>query len=60
MGLSAVCVCGGSVLSSVEVYDPGTGEWSAAAALTTARRGHSCVVWEGKLWVAGGYGADHR
>ena len=58
--MAECCVCGGSRLSSVEVYDPGTGEWSAAADLTTARSGHSCVVWEGKLWVAGGLGADYR
>ena len=25
-----VCVCGGRALSSVEVYDPGTGEWIEA------------------------------
>ena len=60
MGLSALCVCGRRRLSSVEVYDPGTGEWSAAAALTTARSRHSCVVLEGKLWVEGGSGGDGR
>ena len=55
-----LCVCGGREMSSVEVYDPGTGEWSAAADLTTARYDHSCVVWEGMLWVVGGMDAGFR
>ena len=57
-----LCVCSGSalVLGSVEMYDPITGEWSAAASLATARRNHSCVTLESKLWVAGGLDADNR
>ena len=45
---------GGRILNSVDVYDPTTEEWSAGAALATARHGHSCVVMDGKLWVVGG------
>jgi hypothetical protein len=37
-----LCVAGGQndvdgALSSVECFDPSTGQWSAAAAMTTAR-----------------------
>ena len=54
------CVCGGSILDSMEVYDPVIGGWSAGAALGTARRFHSCVVLEDKLWVVGGSVADYK
>ena len=53
-------VCGGSMLDSVEVYDPSTGEWSDGADLGIARAGHSCVVLNVKLWVVGGKGAGSR
>ena len=43
-----------NALASVEVYDPATGEWSAAAPMATARYSHSCAVLDGRLWVAGG------
>ena len=46
----------GRLLSSVEVYDPATGEWTVGAALKEQRSGHSCVAWENKLWVLGGQG----
>ena len=59
-GLSALCLCGGSPLDSVEVYDPATGEWSVAAALATARAYHSFATLDGKLWVMGGRGADRK
>ena len=61
VGLCAEC-CGrcGSALDSVEVYDPVAAKWSAGAALDTARRSHSCVVLEDKLWVVGGSDADER
>lgn len=43
-------------LSSVEVYDRASGQWTEAAPLTALRNsGHSCVALEGKLWVTGGY-----
>ena len=54
------CGCGGSALDSMEVYDPVAAKWSAGAALGTARRLHSCVVLEDKLWAVGGLGADER
>ena len=36
------------------------GEWKAVGDGTDGRSGHSCVVYEGKLWVAGGVDADFR
>ena len=36
------------------------GEWKAVGDGTSKRSRHSCVVWEGKLWVAGGWDADGR
>ena len=51
---------GGRELSSVEVYDPGAGESSAAAALTTALDVHRSEGREGKRWVGGGIDADDR
>ena len=55
-------MCCGHVLSaacdgSMEVYDPATGQWSEGPALSSARSKHSCTVLNGRLWVAGGFGA---
>ena len=36
------------------------GEWKAVGDGTSKRRSHSCIVWEGKLWVVGGRGAGNR
>jgi hypothetical protein len=44
--------------ASVELYDPTTRVWTAAAALGTARSGHTATVLpNGKVLVAGGWGS---
>jgi WD40 repeat protein len=60
-----VLVAGGSVVgpnnlgqasSSVELYDPATGVWSATGSLSTPRTGHIAVqLPNGKVLVAGGF-----
>ena len=45
-----------SILSSAEIYDPKTREWSETGKMTTARDGHSAVLLaNGKVLVAGGF-----
>lgn len=47
---------GGLGLVTVEVYDPATGSWSAAASLTTPRRYHvAAPLAAGKVLVMGGH-----
>ena len=41
-------------LSSVECFDPSTGQWSAITPLSTVRSGHGVAVVDGKLYAAGG------
>jgi N-acetylneuraminic acid mutarotase len=46
-------------LSSVEVYDPGAGQWTAGSDLLTARITHSATLLpNGQVLVAGGLDAD--
>lgn len=37
-----------------EVFDPGTGKWSARAAAPTRRNSHAAAVIDGKIYVVGG------
>ena len=57
-----VLVVGGmdsSSLTSAELYDPSTEQWSAAGALTTARSHHTaCVLPTGSVLVAGGHSSS--
>jgi large repetitive protein len=41
-------------LGTVEVFDPGTGTWSSAASMPTARRTMVVVVANGRAFVIGG------
>ena len=48
-----------SVLASAEVYDPSTGQWSAAGSMSQPRQGHSLVALDnGTALVAGGDAGD--
>jgi hypothetical protein len=45
----------GSTLASMERYDLSSGQWSAAAAMITARRFFGACTLAGELYVAGGF-----
>ena len=48
-----------SVLSSAEVFDPATGQWSSAGSMSHPRQGHSLVALDnGTALVAGGDSGD--
>lgn len=52
-------VAGSGHTKAVEVYDPLSGSWSAAAPMTTARRLHTATLLQsGKVLVAGGYDSN--
>ena len=42
-------------LSSVDCYDPDTNTWSQMANMNIARRGHSLVSLDGRLYAIGGH-----
>ena len=51
---------GGSLISSVELYDPQAASWTQRAGMTVARSAHGCVALDGKLYAVGGNGAAYE
>merc|ERR1712025_1027063 len=49
---------GGQSMSSVDCYDPDTNTWSQRANMNIARRGHSLVSLQGRLYAVGGWEVD--
>jgi len=47
-------------LSSVERYDPATNAWEAVAPMSTARSYSAAAVFDGKLYVMGGFDGQRR
>jgi len=64
LGEGPLLITGGEVAalsSAVDLYDPATGELSAAAPLAEARAGHSATrLADGRVLVAGGRGAERK
>jgi len=51
----------GTILASTEIYDPGTGTWTATGSLGAARSSHTAaLVANGKVVVSGGDGAGGK
>ena len=46
---------GGSVLDSVEAYDPQLGAWALVASMSGKRHCHASVVLDGKIYAMGGH-----
>ena len=50
-----------NALSSVEVYDPASGTWSASSAMFEARRDHTATLLpDGRVLIAGGHGLENE
>jgi hypothetical protein len=47
-------VAKGEALTSIEVYDPATGNWEFEGEMSLGRIGHRAVAFEGKIYVFGG------
>jgi hypothetical protein len=51
--------CATGILTSGEVFDPASRQWSPAAPLLTARHSHTATLLSnGKVLVAGGYNSS--
>ena len=48
-----------NMLNTVEVYDPATNAWTAAAPMGMARDSFGVAVLGGKIYAAGGYDGDN-
>jgi N-acetylneuraminic acid mutarotase len=50
----------GDALASMERYDLSSGQWSVAAAMSTARSEFGACMFAGELYVTGGFSTDPR
>jgi kelch-like protein 10 len=46
---------GESTQNSAEMYDPESNQWTFISSMLSARSGHSCIAFDGSVYVIGKY-----
>lgn len=47
-------------IAECEAFDPATHEWTFVSPMHQARAQAACCVFEGEMWVAGGFDVGHN